>query len=156
MATKPRVRRMFSITTELVTKSREAALAKFQACCLNYNDYAKKLFGEEYGIDKHLAFSLQFSSISQDQAAPLPTPDKMTDLFPPAVMGGLEARFVERFKVLSYVERVALALAASEGTVNHARLRSVTSEHPVDLSRTLQHLTQAGMLESTGGRGAVY
>ena len=76
MATKPRVRRMFSITTELVTKSREAALAKFQACCLNYNDYAKKLFGEEYGIDKHLAFSLQFSSISQDQAAPLPTPDK--------------------------------------------------------------------------------
>ncbi len=51
--------------------------AKFQACCLNYNDYAKKLFGEEYGIDKHLAFSLQFSSISQDQAATLPTPDKM-------------------------------------------------------------------------------
>lgn len=81
---------------------------------------------------------------------------RMTDLFPPAVMAGLEARFGERFKALSYVERVALALAASEGTVNHARLRSVTSEHPVDLSRTLQHLTQAGMLESTGGRGAVY
>jgi hypothetical protein len=51
--------------------------AKFQACCLNYNDYAKKLFGEECGIDKHLAFSLQFSSISQDQAATLPTSDKM-------------------------------------------------------------------------------
>lgn len=26
----------------------------------------------------------------------------------------------------------------------------------MDLSRTLQHLTQTGMLESTGGRGAVY
>ncbi len=51
--------------------------AKFQACCLNYNDYAKKFFGEEHGIDKHLAFSLQFSSISQDQAAALPSPDKM-------------------------------------------------------------------------------
>jgi hypothetical protein len=51
--------------------------AKFQACCLNYNDYAKKFFGEENGIDKHLAFSLQFSSISQDQAAALPSPDKM-------------------------------------------------------------------------------
>lgn len=81
---------------------------------------------------------------------------RMADLFPPAVMAGLEARFGERFKALSYVERVALALAASEGTVNHARLRSVTSEHPVDLSRTLQHLTQTGMLDSTGGRGAVY
>jgi hypothetical protein len=51
--------------------------AKFQACCLNYNDYIKKLFGEKLGIDKHLAFSLQFSSISKDQVAVLPTPDKM-------------------------------------------------------------------------------
>jgi hypothetical protein len=51
--------------------------AKFQACCLNYNDYAKQFFGDECGIDKHLAFSLQFSSISQEQAAALPTPDKM-------------------------------------------------------------------------------
>lgn len=42
---------------------------------MNYNDYAKKLFGEECGIDKHLAFSLQFSSISQDQAA-APSLDK--------------------------------------------------------------------------------
>jgi hypothetical protein len=80
----------------------------------------------------------------------------MTDLFPAPVMAGLKARFGERFDGLSYVERVALALAASEGTVNHARLRGVTTEHPVDLSRILQHLTQAGMLESTRGRGAVY
>lgn len=81
---------------------------------------------------------------------------RMTDLFPAAVMAGLNARFGERFEGLSHVERVAVALAASEGTVNHARLKSVTIEHPVDLSRTLQHLTQDGMLESTGGRGAVY
>jgi hypothetical protein len=81
---------------------------------------------------------------------------RMTDLFPAPVMAGLEARFGERFDGLSHVERVALALAASEGTVNHARLRGVTAEHPVDLSRILQHLTRAGMLESTRGRGAVY
>ncbi|MFH1044153.1 MAG: RNA-binding domain-containing protein [Pseudomonadota bacterium] len=81
---------------------------------------------------------------------------RMTDLFPAPVMAGLKARFGELFEGLSHVERVALALAASEGTVNHARLRGVTTEHPVDLSRILQHLTQAGMLESTGGRGAVY
>jgi len=41
--------------------------ARFQACCLNYNDHIKKLFGDEYGIDKHLAFSLQFSSITREQ-----------------------------------------------------------------------------------------
>ena len=41
--------------------------AKFQACCLNYNEYIKKLFGDDNSIDKHLAFSLQFSSISREQ-----------------------------------------------------------------------------------------
>lgn len=51
--------------------------AKFQACCLNYNEYVKKLFGERCGIDKHLAFSLQFSSISREQAAALPVPGEM-------------------------------------------------------------------------------
>jgi ATP-dependent DNA helicase RecG len=81
---------------------------------------------------------------------------KMIDLFPKQVIADLAAKFGVRFEKLSHVERVVLALAASEGTVNHARLRAVTVEHPVDLSKTLQHLTQGGMLESTGGRGAVY
>ena len=36
--------------------------------------------------------------------------------------------------------------------VNHARLRDAITEHPVDLSKNLEHLTQAGLLESTGGR----
>lgn len=51
--------------------------AKFQACCLNYNSYVKKLFGDKNGIDKHLAFSLQFSSISSEQIASLPATDAM-------------------------------------------------------------------------------
>lgn len=51
--------------------------AKFQACCLNYNAYIKSLFGDRYGIDKHLAFSLQFSSISREQADALPTAHEM-------------------------------------------------------------------------------
>jgi hypothetical protein len=41
--------------------------ARFQACCLNYNDLIKRLFGDEFGIDKHLSFSLQFSAINTDQ-----------------------------------------------------------------------------------------
>jgi ATP-dependent DNA helicase RecG len=81
---------------------------------------------------------------------------RMIDLFPEEVMVGLRERFGKAYEGLSYPERVALALAASEGTVNHARLRSITTEHSFDLSKTLQHLTQAGMLQSTGGRGAVY
>jgi len=45
--------------------------AKFQACCLNYNDHIKRFFGDEHAIDKHLSFSLQFSSITADQVAQL-------------------------------------------------------------------------------------
>ena len=45
--------------------------AKFQACCLNYNDHIKRLFGDEQAIDKHLAFSLQFSTISKEHATQL-------------------------------------------------------------------------------------
>jgi predicted HTH transcriptional regulator len=81
---------------------------------------------------------------------------RMIDLFPDEVMSGLREKFGVAFDGLAYVERVALALAASEVTVNHARLKGVTTEHPGDLSKILQHLTALGMLESTGGRGAVY
>lgn len=51
--------------------------AKFQACCLNYNEYVKKLFGNQHGIEQYLAFSLQFSSMGVDQAEALPTPETM-------------------------------------------------------------------------------
>jgi len=81
---------------------------------------------------------------------------RMIDLFPEEVMAGLHEKFGTAFDELEHVERVALALAASEGTVNHARLKGVTTEHSVELSRILQHLTALGMLESSGGRGAVY
>ncbi len=64
--------------------------AKFQACCLNYNEYVKKLFDDQHGIDKHLAFSLQFSSISREQAEGLPSPDKMPSRIK-AFVDGFEA-----------------------------------------------------------------
>lgn len=81
---------------------------------------------------------------------------RMIDLFPAWVMDMLRGIFGPRFDRLSHVERVALAVATAEGTVTHARLRAVTTEHPVDLSKTLQHLVQEEFLSSTGGRGAVY
>jgi hypothetical protein len=50
----------------------------------------------------------------------------------------------------------ALAHRPQLHQVSNARLPSVTTKHPFELSKTLQHLPQAGLLESTGGRGAVY
>lgn len=45
------------------------ASARYQACCLNYNRYVKAFFGERYGIDSYLGYSLQFQSISREQLA---------------------------------------------------------------------------------------
>jgi hypothetical protein len=61
------------IEHQMTTKLDASFSAKFQACCLNYNDYIKSLFGEKLGIDKYLSVSLQFTSISEDQVESLPT-----------------------------------------------------------------------------------
>lgn len=53
---------------QMTTRIDDYLSARFQACCLNYNEYIKSLFGESLGIDKHLSFSLQFSSIKEEHA----------------------------------------------------------------------------------------
>lgn len=55
------------IEHQMTTRIDEYLSAKFQACCINYNELAKSLFSEDSGIDKNLSFSLQFSSISNEQ-----------------------------------------------------------------------------------------
>lgn len=55
------------IEHQMTSRLDECFSARFQACCLNYNETIKTLFGDEFGIDKHLSFSLQFSSISREQ-----------------------------------------------------------------------------------------
>jgi len=65
------------IEHQMTTRIDEYLSARFQACCLNYNQYIKQLFGDSYGIDKHLSFSLQFSTIKEEHANQL---RKFTDL----------------------------------------------------------------------------
>lgn len=59
------------IEHQMTSRIDDSLSAKFQACCLNYNEYVKSLFGEQNGIDRHLSLSLQFSSISRDQVGAL-------------------------------------------------------------------------------------
>lgn len=53
---------------QMTTRIDDYLSARFQACCLNYNEYVKSLFDDSLGIDKHLSFSLQFSSIKEEHA----------------------------------------------------------------------------------------
>lgn len=55
------------IERQMTSRIDDVLSARFQACCLNYNEYIKKLFGKENAIEKHLSFSLQFSTISAEQ-----------------------------------------------------------------------------------------
>lgn len=41
--------------------------AKFQACCLNFNDFLRSHFGSKFDIGFHQPLSLQFSNINLDQ-----------------------------------------------------------------------------------------
>lgn len=55
------------IEHQMTTRIDDMLSARFQACCLNYNDYLQQLFGEKHAISKNLSFSLQLSSISTEQ-----------------------------------------------------------------------------------------
>ena len=45
----------------------DALSAKLQACCLNFNDAIKDLFGIQYGLERRLPIALQFVTFSTDQ-----------------------------------------------------------------------------------------
>jgi hypothetical protein len=55
------------IEHQMTTRIDDFLSARFQAASLNFNNYIKKLFGEGYGLDRYLSFSLQFSSLSEEQ-----------------------------------------------------------------------------------------
>lgn len=47
----------------------DAVSAKLQACCINFNDAIKSLFGPQYGLERRLPIALQFVTFSPDQRA---------------------------------------------------------------------------------------
>jgi hypothetical protein len=59
------------IEHQMTTRIDDLLSARFQACCINYHDTIVSLFGDEYGIAKHPAVSLQFSSLTQSQVESL-------------------------------------------------------------------------------------
>jgi hypothetical protein len=51
-----------------MTRSLDGYLSgRYQACALNYNEYLKKLFGQKYGMDAVLTYSIQFVRLTREQ-----------------------------------------------------------------------------------------
>jgi hypothetical protein len=49
----------------------DAVSAKLQACCINFNDAIKTVFGAQYGLERRLPIALQFVTFSSDQRSVL-------------------------------------------------------------------------------------
>ena len=82
---------------------------------------------------------------------------RMIDLFPAGIVEQLRALFKDEYDQIEPAGQVALAIAASEGTVTHEKLKIHTQLHRSDLSRILRDLVRKNLLCQTGSsRGAVY
>lgn len=82
---------------------------------------------------------------------------RMTSLLPADAVAELEKHLGTGFATLHPLERLAMVTAAIEGTLNHARLREISTDHPTDISKMLARLVREGFLLSDGvGRGMVY
>jgi hypothetical protein len=53
----------------------DALSAKLQACCINFNDAIKSLFGKQFGLEKRLPIALQFVTFDGLQRASLTSAD---------------------------------------------------------------------------------
>ena len=49
----------------------DAVSAKLQACCINFNEAIKTLFGAQFGLERRLPIALQFVTFNPDQRAVL-------------------------------------------------------------------------------------
>ena len=82
---------------------------------------------------------------------------RMTSLIPTEALVELEAHLGVDFRQLPELGRLALVTAVSEGMVNHARLREISTDHPADITKMLGRLVKDGFLVPDGvGRGMVY
>lgn len=102
------------IEHQMTTRIDDALSARFQAACLNFNDKIKELFGNECGIDKHLSFSLQFTSLSDEQTQAL---ESYKDVLPSHIASFVEdydgQLSVEEYNSPKYAYRVLFTQKAA-------------------------------------------
>jgi hypothetical protein len=82
---------------------------------------------------------------------------RTSSLLPPESIEKLQKIFGEKFQKLSELQRVILGTADAEGFVSHTRIRSLSTEHPKDISSALSFLVRDSFLEKEGAtRDATY
>lgn len=108
----------------------EAMSAKLQACCINFNDAIKRLFGARLGLDRRLSVALQFATFEDEQTEGLIGAD-----LPPTIEAMVEA-FHDRLteeeqKDPKFRYRVALVpIVSNNATTADRAMRVVKSDSP--------------------------
>jgi hypothetical protein len=81
----------------------------------------------------------------------------LISLLPDATLASLQSRFGPAFQGFAEIERLVLAAVSGEGSITHARLREMTTEHSRDVTLALDSLVRRRILERGGrGRAAYY
>jgi len=130
----------------------DAVSAKLQACCINFNETIKTLFGKQYGLEARLPLALQFVTFSSDQGAllkaagDLPTHiETMMDAF----HGGLTAdeqadpRFAYR---VAFVQKTANRAGSSDLAIEFVR---PDSDEAAEINRVLLKETEKSKYRPT-------
>jgi len=97
--------------------------ARYQACCVNFNDYMKRLFGDRYAVDASLRYSIQFVHLSPDQVV-------------------VDSREEIPANVQSYIARFDEALAADELNDHRFSLRFLFARRMVGKPGQADHVVE--------------
>ena len=82
---------------------------------------------------------------------------RLSSLISEEALQSLNKKLGDDFGRMTETERLALITVEIEGTVTHARLKQMSSDHPSDITSILRRLVDAGTLESAGrGRATAY
>lgn len=81
---------------------------------------------------------------------------RMASLLPEATVAQLDVKLGDSFRSATEIQKLALVTVALEKKVTHARLKSMCSAHPRDVTVALSTLVQRGVLESAGAHKRTY
>jgi hypothetical protein len=105
----------------------DAVSAKLQACCINFNDLIKRLFGAQYALERRLPIALQFATFDSDQRALL----KKADRLPPHIAAMADAFH----QGMSEAEQADPAFAYRVAFIPKVGVRASSSDRSIEFIR---------------------
>ncbi len=108
------------------TRIDDALSAKLQACCINFNDTIKRIFGREFGLEKRLPIALQFVTFDANQRRSL-----LGEALPPHIATAME----DFHNLLTDDEQADLKFRYRVAFVPMVSGKASTADHAIEFVR---------------------